>query len=184
MVSSWGSAFFDSLSCLDSNNALSIARLSPATHNPLYEYEEEFLYMKFIMQYYVGESEQELQVLLDSWLVLLDGNDDTRFDLCEAFLGSDFEILEEALLAAIEAAQQEILAAGEMEAMPADHYAALAHVSTEVIAWLQLCKAKGLQLQDDYALAPSPAVLTSLQPLPPADSWRLLTKSYNSLQGA
>lgn len=184
MVSSWGAAFFDAVSCLDTDTAQGIAKQSPASHNASYEYEEEFLYMAFIMRYYAGETPKNLEPLLASWSALLNGIEDARLGFCEALIGNELDPLQEALLAAIGAVRDELNSVSDTGTVPADHYAALAHVSTEVVTWVQLCKAKGLAVEEDYALAPSPAVLSTLQSLPAADSWRILDKTYNSLKEA
>ncbi len=181
-VTSWGTSFFDSVSCMDSKTALNIATNSPANHNPAYEYEEDFLYLRILMSYYSGIDSKSLSALQDKWRLLLNGKIDARLNFCEALISDDLDQLESTLLTAIQTVSEELEKASELEIIPANHYAALAHISTEVITWLHLCKAKGLELEADYALAPSPAILSMPRTLPADDSWRYLTKTYNSLK--
>jgi hypothetical protein len=160
--------FFDAVAARDLATAAGIARAARATANPGKEYPEDFLYMSFLMGLVLVPGDTAaLRARLDAYQKV---NPDTRWSLCHALLIADQAAFDEALARAVEEKRAQLLAKVEKNVFNPDEAATIAHVSTEVLAWLVLAEGRGLQLARDYPLAPAAARAPAA--LPPDGSWR------------
>ncbi|WNG39754.1 hypothetical protein F0U61_43330 [Archangium violaceum] len=180
-VTSKSEPFFDAIACHDQDGALAIARASRMTLATGREYEDDFFYLRFLMEhFFLGTPEDALRRKLDDWAALTGGNPDPHLELCRALLDKNQSAFDSALATGIEQRQERIEKQRARETLHPDEAATLAHVSTEVLAWLKLAEQAGLTVARDHPLAPGVARLFHRIRFPTPDSWRI-PPSFRSL---
>lgn len=160
--------FFDALAAGDQRAAVEIARASRDTPNPGKEYEESFYYHLFLMQLSLDADPARLQALLDRYLAV---GPDARYALCEALLQADQAAFDEAFDGALSGKRAELEAMVDKQVLGPDEAATVAHISTEVLAWVVLAQRRGLAVPGDCPLAPSLARAPA-GTLPHEDAWK------------
>jgi hypothetical protein len=164
---------FDAIACRDREGVAGLAKNSRATFASGKEYEEDFFYIRFLMDRFItGASKDSARQWLDQWAAL--SPDDFRLAVCTALDRRDQGAFDQAIEMAISELRARIEALRAKDALPADDAATTARVSTEVLAWLELAEASGLSLERDYPLAPSLARQFGGVQLPAPDSWRTI----------
>jgi len=89
--------FFDAIACGDIDLATQIAQSSRTTFNKTEEYEEDFLYVVFLMKhFFLNASENECRNLIKKFEELA-GEDDPRLFVCKALLDKDGKAFGKAL---------------------------------------------------------------------------------------
>ncbi|WP_163997994.1 immunity 49 family protein [Pyxidicoccus caerfyrddinensis] len=172
-VTSKSEPFLDAIACRDKEGAKAIAKASRTTLAPGKEYEEDFLYMRILMErFYLGASPATLKHLLAEYAGFVGTNTDPHLDLCRALVAADQEAFDEALAAAIDVRVKRIKKERNQETLHPDEAATLAHVSPAVLAWLELAEAAGLKVAPDHPLAPRTARLFHRIQFPAPDAWR------------
>jgi hypothetical protein len=173
-VTSKADAFFDALACRDEEGARRLAAALPSSPNPDREYEEDFYYVRCVMDIYGGAKPgAAVTDMLKAWTTLA-VDPDLRADLCSALLDRDQDRFDDALAACIEARQADLARRKEQDKLPPDEASTTAHVSTEVLAWLELAERAGLRVAPEYPFAPGIARRFRLAKLPPPQAWRAL----------
>lgn len=182
-IAAQGLGLFDAVAGGHLPLAQAIAQATPSNHNPVYEYEEDYLYVRLIAELLLNVMPlDQMQLLLDQWEALLEGRPDFRFSLLALFLDEELppEELNEGLLDAIDEMiewnQEQIDA---LLFFPEDE-ATLCFVSTEVLTWLYLAEQRGVVLDEEYPLAPSLARFSAVSPAPAPDAWRNLPDTFSS----
>jgi hypothetical protein len=171
-VTSRSEPFFDAVACRAQDAARIIASKTPVTLNPKREYEEDFLYMRFLMELYTGDAKPaQLEDLLVRWAALA-GDEDVRLALCRALLERKQKALDAAIHHAVEEKVQGVAALREEERLHPDEAPLFPHVSTEVLTWVELSGRVGLKTRRNLPLAPSVARLFKRARFPAPDSWR------------
>ncbi|MEZ6138542.1 MAG: Imm49 family immunity protein [Pirellulaceae bacterium] len=85
-VSSKSAPFFDGIVCQDLSVSIQIAANSRRTWNSTEEYEDDFLYVNFLMEKFFHEAPDFKQIqIVEQYGQVLDGMEDPRFDVCSAF---------------------------------------------------------------------------------------------------
>ncbi len=162
---------FDAIACRDRVGATELAKNSRTTFASGKEYEEDFFYIRFLMDRLIaGASKGSAQQWLEPWGAL--APDDFRLALCTALDRRDQGAFDRSIETAITELQARIEARRARDALPADDAATTARVSTEVLAWLELAETSGLAVKRDYPLAPSLARQFAGMQLPAPDAWR------------
>jgi DNA-binding transcriptional regulator YiaG len=162
---------FDAIACRDREGAAELAKNSRRTFAKGKEYEEDFYYIRFLMdRFTAGASGGSAQQWLDAWGAL--APDDFRLAVCTALDRHDQGAFDRAIETAIAELRSRIKALRAKDALSADDAATTARVSTEVLAWLELAEAAGLAVERDYPLAPSLARQFRDVRLPAPDAWR------------
>ncbi|CAM3093154.1 Imm49 family immunity protein [Corallococcus soli] len=163
--------FFDAIACRDDAGAAELAKHSRRTLATGKEYEEDFFYIRFLMdRFFVAATEGSARQWLDAWAAL--APDDFRLAVCTALDRSDPLAFESALATAIAELLARTRALQARNALSADDAATFAHVSTEVLAWLELAERVGLPVERDSPLAPRLARPFQGMQLPSPDSWK------------
>jgi hypothetical protein len=174
--------FFDAVACGDDEAAELMAAASRPSHREGKEYEDDFLWIWFLMRWFGARApREELDPLLARWEIVLEGNDDHRLDLCRAMLAKDQEAFDEALAELIAGHQGELSEAIDAEDLLPDDLPTAAKVWVELLALLRLASWAGLATRKNYPLAPSVARRTGQAKLPPADDWRTID-SYREME--
>jgi hypothetical protein len=150
--------FFDAVAATDTVCAREIAQASRPSWNAALEYEEDFLYVWFLMRhFFLDASHADSAALLERWNIVLDGSSDVRRDVCTAFLENDAGAFHAALSALLGREDAENRARAAKDGLPPELAATEASLSIEGLALLRLAEAKGLQTEADYVLVPSAA---------------------------
>jgi len=172
-VTSRAEPFFDAIACRDVDGAMRIARASRPAWQEGREYEDDFLYVWFLMQRFaVRAVAAELEAILARWELVLEGNRDVRLDLCRALLRGDQEAFDEALETLIAGRQRELAELLEAERCLPEDVPTTAKVWVELLALLRLAEEAGLRTPLELPLAPSVARRVDRARLPAADDWR------------
>jgi hypothetical protein len=170
--------WLDAVACGFGGLAQEIARCAAPAFTQGEEYEEDFLYLRVLMdRFSLGKDAAALAPLLDRWDALADGKD-PRAPLARALVQGDAQLLRDAMPALLRELETESEAAFGPSALPDD--AATAHVSIELLAVVQLAARAGFTLEEDLPLAPSIARRVRWAKPPGPDAWRKLP-SYRSL---
>ncbi len=167
--------FLDAIAAGDLEGAELIARDARHTWAQGEEYEEDFLFIEFLMRhFFLRATPAESKALLARYAKALQDTEDIRLELCQALLAKDEEAFGKAL--------EQFLSERE------DHYQALAAkdqladevrftegmLSVEGLALVRLAEAQGLATEEDYLHIPSIAREPPPSGLPP-DSWRRIS---------
>jgi hypothetical protein len=180
-VTSKSEPFFDAVACNDAEAAQAIARQSRSTWNTGREYEDDFLYVYFLMSRFALESDRTtLPALLDRWTQLLQGGEDLRLPLCRALLASDQRLFDASLEALVTARERDAQRRIRNEELHPDDAPTTAKLWVELLALLRFADQAGLQTPEHLPLAPSVARRLDRARLPPPDAWRQV-RSYREL---
>jgi hypothetical protein len=148
--------FFDAVGAGDFEGAADIARRSRRTWAQGEEYEEDFLFVDFLMRHFFLDAPMtECEDLLARYERALQGAEDVRLALCTALLQGDSEAFNAALaqyLAERKASQDE---RRETSVLSEEEKATWAHVSIEALALVRLAERKGLETEEEYLFIPS-----------------------------
>lgn len=181
VVTGKAAPFFDAVACDDMSGAADIARNVDSSWSEGEEYEEDFLYVRFLMEKFCLATEQGiLEARLARYEEVLDGQPDPRLDLCKGILAADGAAFEQALLALLsdEQARMERLVAEEK--LDPDDSSTIARVSIEGLALVRLGQQVGLEAPSACPLVPEVARRFARAVHPPAESWREI-ESHASL---
>ncbi|MFP2930384.1 Imm49 family immunity protein [Pyxidicoccus sp. 3LG] len=146
--------FFDALAAGDDTTAATEARLSRHTWAEGEEYEEDFLFVEFLMQsFFLGASRETGERLLGRYEQVLQGAEDIRLPLCRALFERDSAEFDTALstFLAERADGYEQRSEGE----PPEVLATEALLSVEGLGLVRLAERWGLQVEEDYLHVPS-----------------------------
>lgn len=173
-VTSFAKPFFDAIAGSYWDAAGEIAAKSRPTWNTDFEYEDDFLYVYFLMQYFFLEgSDEVLDELLARYAEVLGRALDVRLGLCRALRHRDSQRFHESLVMLLEerSAQVEELAA--RNALIDEQLAWVRHFSLEGVALLKLVDRAGLTTDVNYLHIPE--LVRGAGPFVFArDAWRVL----------
>lgn len=165
--------FFDAICAVDFDGAREIALRSRRTRSPDYEYEEDFLFVHFLMRrFFEGCPDDEARDLLDRWDKALEGAADERLGVCKALLAKDDEAFDEAidLFLSAEEARYDDLA--ESESLTDAILSTEGKLSVEGLAMVRLAERSGMKTRRDYLFIPS-LVRPLSPPTWPPDIWTI-----------
>ncbi len=174
-VLSKGVAFFDAIVARDNKGAEQIATLSRDDQNKDYEYEDDFLYFRYLIQKFLSVSSNPiLQKILDRYEEVLDGEFDPRFDICKSFQSKDKNLFQEAITDYTEAIceKQRELILGEK--MFPDEMATTAKISIELTALCLFAKDQNFDPPPLLRLVPQDILQDHLPPSFDDESWKHL----------
>lgn len=166
--------FFDAVACGDTEAARELARLSPRAPDRNREYEEDFLFVRFLMDhFYLGVDAREGQRLLERYEKVLEGSVDARLAVCRTLLTGDGNGFDKALTRMMEEREVRFRKLRDKESMAEEVLATEGYVSVEGLALVRLAVSKGLHPLEDFLFIPSVAreqVRLRYRP----DSWKHL----------
>lgn len=174
--------FFDAVCCQDKKAMADLALLAPRQLNARKEYDEDFLYMRILMDIFgLGKPREDVQVMLDEYEAFHSENSDERFNIIIALLEKDGKAFHESLELLISERLDRYADGGDLYKGTLEEATILSHVSTEVIAWLWFARIQNIGLSNEYALAPSSS-MQAYRPVPLTEgAWRSC-ESYRSLE--
>ena len=168
--------FFDAIVALDLDTAAAIAASASPTRRADIEYDEDFLYMRFLMQHVFAQpSPVEARDLLNRYERALQGARDDRLDVCKALLDGDAEAFDEALALVLQEKADRAQRLADQEAIDPEEWATEGQVSIEGLALVVLAERAGFATRRDYLLVPSLAREEGAAAVEP-DSWMQVTE--------
>ena len=148
--------FFDALAAGDFEGARGIARRSRRTWARGVEYEEDFLYMDFLMGHFFRElTGTAAEELLQRYEQALQGTEDVRLETCRALLarrGDSFDAALEQMMTGRGARQARLRAKGSISE---ESWATECQVSIEGLALVALAERAGLEVRQNQLFVPS-----------------------------
>ncbi|WP_426756610.1 Imm49 family immunity protein [Myxococcus sp. Y35] len=164
----------DAIGAGDFDGAALIARHARRAWAQGEEYEEDFLFIEFLIQHGVLEAPvSACEDLLTRYERALRGAEDLRFDVCRALLAADAESFNEALALYLSDRKERLEAQAETSPFPEEFLATEWSFSLEGLVLARLAERRGLETEEDYLHVPSLARARSRTP-PGEDSWRVL----------
>ena len=171
-VTAPGDGFFAAAACLDTTAAGEIARQSPAAWREGEEPEDDFLYVRFLMQRaFLGASCAETTTALERYETVLAGAPDLRFELCRALADGDAERFDESLGGLVAERELYYREGAASEDILEEEWATDGQLFVEGLALVAIAERLGLPTAEDYLFIPSiarPSRPTAFD----ADAWR------------
>jgi hypothetical protein len=165
--------FFDAVAGGDFDCAERIAGAVAQNWIAQLEYEEDFLYMRFLMRAVkLGRATgDEFDALLARYAVVLDGRADPRFEVCGALRAGRDELFEAALGALMESEYDGYIAALGDGSIDPDEAVTTKLVSLEGLALSGIAARLGLGGVSEVRSVPSLAMRMDLRPTTAPDDW-------------
>ncbi|NMO14692.1 immunity 49 family protein [Pyxidicoccus fallax] len=148
--------FFDAVAVQDLEAAHGIARHSRRTWGEGLEYEEDFLFVEFLMRHFFLETpDAECHRLLERYEEALRGAEDFRLGVCKALLESDTESFGAALTDFLRERRDRLAGVASRGHMEEELLATEGQLSVEGLALVRLAEQKGIATEVDYLHVPS-----------------------------
>lgn len=150
-------AFFDAINAGLWDCAKLMAVNSRTTCNFDYEYEDDFLYSYFLTYFFFLENHNDRTTstqLLKQYEKILDGQTDSRFLLCTAFLENNNNDFLEHFEQFLSDRQQNIETMIEREVIGEEVWSWSRYFSNEGLALLKLAETLGFRLDNNYSQIP------------------------------
>lgn len=164
--------FFDAVVALDFDTAAAIAASASPARRADIEYDEDFLYVRFLMQRFFAQPlPAEERDLLRRYEQALDGARDDRLDVCKALLDGDAEAFDAALTLVLQEKADRTRRLFAAEAIDPEEWATEGQVSIEGLALVIMAQRAGLETRRDYLLVPSLAREEGAAATVNPDSW-------------
>lgn len=171
-LTSQAAPFFDAVASGDDQAAADIASRSRPTWNADAEYEDDFLYVRFLMMmFYLSAGQPELAAILQRYEQVLDGEPDLRWEICRALLADDTPALDTALLELSGEVSRQVQAKIQAGVVTDGFADTERYIWVEGLALIRLARSKGLVVAKDYPLAPSLAQI-AVPAAYSADDWQ------------
>ena len=153
--------------------AKSIGEYSAESHNPLIEYEEDYLFPRFMQLIIHPDSNaSELDSLLIRWEEILQGDRSEELAVCKALLDKDAGEFTDCFNSLIIARQQRMDAWKRKASFDEAIYAAEGNVYIDGICMLRVAEMRGIPVNDEYPLIPRLALRLTITDFTGEDSWR------------
>ncbi len=158
LVTSKFDAFFDALVCKNIQLAKKIASVHAASYNKDYEYQEDFFYFHFLMEFIQDKEESVLNNILKDYADILDGNPDNRFEICKAILEGDSDEFEEYLIALVQEWHMEQEKKYNKELVPPEVSETEGHIFLEGIALVRIAEKAGIRMENIFSYMPQDVI--------------------------
>ena len=156
-----GGPFFDAIACNDLLLAKEIARFSRKDWNRDYEYEDDFLYVMFLMGKYCLDWTQEIQsTVLENFADIVGNDENPRLRICRALMLADSIEFNVALSAMVHDRDNTMSKAKREQYIFEEEWATEGHVFIEGLALLRFADFEKILVQENYKYLPSSALLT------------------------
>lgn len=173
LVASDNAGFSDALAAGDLDTARAIARLSARQHAQGLEYEEDFLFSRFLHLQVLEPRERETQArLLERWEQVVDSGDpDLRLGVCQALHAADAGRLPDAFQALVDARAHEFREYRKQLDFDPEVAATVGKVYIDGLALARLCELASLPVPEALELLPALARVPLGIRLPASGAW-------------
>lgn len=152
------SSFFDALAAGRFDLASTIATLSPRQWTPRFEYEDDFLYARFMYDLVaMGPQAEHLPALLDRFEDVLEGAPSDQLDLCRLFLDPDRGGFERTFNSMVSARSEWVEFQFRSIGRDELSFAGEQHIWIEGLAILRLAESRGIAVKPEYRFCPREA---------------------------
>ena len=159
-------AFFDALAVGRIDLARQIIMAGPPQRNADFEYEDDYLYVRFLYGMLLAAPAQEQQGTLDNWRATVVGPPSERFEVCLALLAHDAAAFEQAFTGLLAARAEELQAQSRSLSRDEMAFAGDRHIFIEGLALLRLAIIVGIPTQVEYRFCPRETRLPMTAPFP------------------
>lgn len=174
LVASDSVGFSDALAAGDLETARAIARLSLDEYTNGLEYEEDFLFTRFLhLMAREPQDDDALARILKRWSRLAEGDFDAKLETCHALWKREESQFETAFKAIIDERKQDFKEYRRQLDFEPQVGATTGQIYVDGLAILRLAELEGLSTRGAYAMIPALARVPLGASLPPQDSWRL-----------
>jgi len=171
LITSQSLPFFDAVAAGDLDLANRIATSARRTFSAGEEYEEDFLFVDFLMShYFLGRPAAASMALLDRYEKVLEGSDDSRLIFCQALLSNDALAFVRGLGEFLAERCRRYDALADKSAIPPERLHTEGRLSVEGIALVRLARRAGMEVPNDLPQVPSVALEGAAPPAAP-DAW-------------
>ncbi|KYG07378.1 hypothetical protein BE21_02585 [Sorangium cellulosum] len=155
-VTSRAEPFFDAIACLDLECAREQARSARSTWNERVEYEEDFLYVRFLMSaHFLDAPATELTAMLARAEEVTEGRDDPRIAICSALLARDAGRFDDALSDLLDLREQRTTHLFDRGGAHEEEAATEGQIDVEGLALVRLAESRGIVTRPEYPFIPS-----------------------------
>jgi hypothetical protein len=150
-----------------------ISRYSAETHNPLIEYEDDYLFYRF-MQKMVDYpfSKEELHKMLSRWEEVLAGQNSIEYLICSILLNKSVDEFEDTFQQLLAQRSEQLDAWSESPAFNKEWYLLESNIYIEGICILRLAMMQGIPIKHEYPLVPNITFGLDNVVFPSSDGWR------------
>jgi len=143
--------FYDAVGSGYWDCARDIAVASRMNWNPAKEYEDDFLFVLFLLKHFFLDAvETECRHIISQHESVAEGADQAHRDVCLAFLDRDPALFDESLREILQVRAHRVEGMVAREAIPEEHWSWLRYFSSEGLALLKLAERAGLATDIDY----------------------------------
>ncbi|MCY1041534.1 Imm49 family immunity protein [Corallococcus sp. bb12-1] len=165
--------FFDALAALDWDCARELSLRAPRERRVELEYEEDFLYVRFLMDFCVlNRSEEDARACLARFESVLQGSEEPRLQVCQALLSRDEASFQAALEDFLKAEARRYVLLRERGRLTQEAWATDAKICVEGLALVLLAERAGMKSPSAFPAIPSVA-RCEVSPIEPLDAWRM-----------
>jgi len=171
-ITSKAAPFFDAVACKDFRTAREIARHSRHIWNEQEEYEDDFLYVFFLMsKFFLEGTRLELNAIIERYVMLLDGAMDVHCAICKSFFENDSYAFEASLSELLSQKEDYLKCGMNRDEIPEEEWVTEGLLSVEGIALVRLAEIQGFKTGNNYLFVPS-IVLENPKIIYEQDSWK------------
>jgi hypothetical protein len=143
--------FYDAIGGGFWDSAAAIAMASRKTWNRAKEYEDDFLFVLFLMKhFFLKAADDECRAVLAAHEAAAEGEDQSHRDVGVAFIEKDGPRFDAALRVLLDERSKRVEGMVEREAMPEESWSWLRYFSSEGLALLKLADRVGLAVGTEY----------------------------------
>ncbi|MCY1043639.1 hypothetical protein OV208_20135 [Corallococcus sp. bb12-1] len=174
LLASDNCGFSDALASGDLDTARAIARLSPTRHAQDLEYEEDYLFSRFLHLWVLAPRDTAgLELALERWAsVVEEGDPDMRLHACRELMEKNPDRFSQALQTLVTERKREYRAYRKQLDFDEEVAATTGKVYLDGLALLRLAELEGLGPLPAYELLPELARIPLGTPLPRPQAWR------------
>lgn len=174
-VTSHAKPFLDAIGSCFWDCAKGIAERSRNTWNEDDEYEEDFLYFRFVMEYFFLGAERAVleQRIVRQEEVLQEGGSKLRLNICKAFFERDNKLFEETLRDLLDERAATVEDMVAKEELPEEAWSWLRYFAGEGLALVRLAERIGFTTKPVYLHIPAIVRTMPNYPFDP-NAWRIL----------
>ena len=176
LCASRASPFFDALAASEPDTASELARRSATSWMREDEYEEDFLYMRFLMELALeGRSPQRVAEMLQRLQKAGADREPERVGVCEALFASDSTAFDLAMERLERKRREEVSLQQKNPGAVPQMLSTEPYVFIEGLALVRLADRLGIQTLCQYPGIPAIAMTTPKGPRPDAQAWRTMS---------
>ncbi|RYZ43106.1 MAG: hypothetical protein EOO71_05085 [Myxococcaceae bacterium] len=174
LIASDTCGFSDALASGDLDTARAIARLSPVRHAQDLEYEEDFLFSRFLHLWVLAPRDiAGLELALERWAsVVEEGDPDMRLHVCRELMEKNPDRFSQAIQSLVTERRREYRAYRKQLDFDEEVAATTGKVYLDGLALLRLAELEGLGPLPAFEMLPELARIPLGTPLPGPQAWR------------